>query len=665
MSERIVFNPSEVSPAGAVEVDMTPWVDQNGVDWGEAVQVPYRAEGERGELVIDSKLENRTISAGLVLKSLGGTSFATIRSMAQAAVAQCQREGMIIRRVTPQGGTVYADIVASGLHLSGAWMQANKERDAESGFTLEAIPDFYEPEVELTSAEEKTLPELIKVIPDPGGDMPARVRIVVEEKQGVAQKGFIWGFRSRYYSSATTAKAAYEAEELELLGSSTKTALAEASGGTVVQNATLPSVFTPVLGIKPGGTAYPTHQGTYRMFARMRSVSGTAVSAQLVYDVGDLVNPTTNPAWRFPAGSAFFDADMGELRLNAPPIAGTYRWQGRIDACGTEGGEAIQIDRVWIVNEDEGMGVLTAPPQPTVGTLTAWDNFNATTSGTITGKIASLGGTWTGAGDAVGFTVDTTNKWIGRQEVSDSEQYNGYFARLGSGTATGVIAKLDVYVEATVALTQGLFVRYTNTSNWLLAVYNNKKLRLIKCVAGTKTELGSVALVGNFPAWRTLEASLDSSGNALILEGVQGGIRNVVLSISDSSLASGGALETGGYGVYDANTGASSAALRSYDNFFVTVPTTVSDAVTFASQKAQLTTKGMYRLDAGGTAYGPVSRVIGDLPRLPAGGLENRVTELFIKASRGDFGQVADSGIDDIALKVFASRSWLTVPGTI
>ena len=102
---------------------------------------------------------------------------------------------------------------------------------------------------------------------------------------------------------------------------------------------------------------------------------------------------------------------------------------------------------------------------------------------------------------------------------------------------------------------------------------------------------------------------------------------------------------------------------RSYDNFFVSPPTAlsaVSDSVVYASQKAQITTEGAYRLDSGGTAYGPISRRRGDLPRLPVGG----TTEVFIKASRGDFETVADSGIDDIAARVFYRPTWLTFPGS-
>jgi len=668
--ERFILDPSELAE-GRTELDITDWVDVAGVNWGDAEINAYRSQGELGEKVIETDYPNRPITMPMALREQGGTTFATARSYIQAKAALWQREGGILKRILATGGTVYADIVANGLTLSGDWFQANKDFDTEAELRLEAIPDFYEPEELIAEAEETSAAELVKVIEDPRGDMPARVRVVVEEKQGVDQKALIWSFRSRYYSSASTAKVAYEAEEMSALGEAAAGSLSGASNGTAVSHTALPAAWTPVVGTNLGGTGYLTHQGVYRVYARLRSPDGTAVSARFVWDVGDLVNPTENDAYTFPAGSAFYVADLGELRLNPAPI-GTHRWQGQIQARGTEGGEDINIDKVWLVNCDDGEGVLSAPPQPTVGELKAWDNFNTHSAGTITGKVASLGGTWTGAGDAVGFTIDTTNKWITRSEVSDANANTGRYERLGSGAATNVDVTVDVRLDkASTTLVQqrsGLMLRYTDVSNWLMVVYEygdstNAVVIVYKRVAGTVSTLGKYGKIAGNGSWRTLRATVDSSGFLTVYEGPQGAGASV-LSVSDSALAASGALESGGYGIYDAHSSAD-ALTRAYDNFYVTVPSTTADAVIFADQKAQLTNEGMYRLDSGGTAYGRVSRVVGDLPRLPAGGLEGRSAELFLKASRGDMDELPDSGIDDIAAKIYASRSWLTVPGTI
>ncbi len=54
----------------------------------------------------------------------------------------------------------------------------------------------------------------------------------------------------------------------------------------------------------------------------------------------------------------------------------------------------------------------------------------------------------------------------------------------------------------------------------------------------------------------------------------------------------------------------------------------------------------------------------GELPRIPPAGLEGRTCEVFIKGSRGDFGQLPDNGVDDISARVTYRPSWLFVPGT-
>ena len=81
----------------------------------------------------------------------------------------------------------------------------------------------------------------------------------------------------------------------------------------------------------------------------------------------------------------------------------------------------------------------------------------------------------------------------------------------------------------------------------------------------------------------------------------------------------------------------------------------------YANQSVQLTTDGMFREDSGGTAYGPVSNVRGDLPRIPPT-TDGRTTEIFLKATRGDLDGLSDSGIDNISARVTYRPSWLFVP---
>lgn len=685
--ERIILDPAEMV-TGRTEVELTDWVGEAGIDWGEGANSPYYAEAELGQSVLGYRYDNRQISAGLVLQARGGTSFATIRSTLQAKAALYQREGGIGKRITASGGTVYFDVVTSGLTLSGGWLQAHQEADTDAEIRLEAIPDFYEPEVELTSAEEKTAAELIKVIPDPGGDMPARVRIVVEEKQGQNQLGLIWALRSRHYSSAVTAKPAYEAEELQTLDAARKVALSGASGGTVVQHGTISTSWTPIVGGRLGGTAWQTHTGTNRIFARLYSTSGTLAQARLVWDVGDLVNPVENAAYRLPGASNFYIADLGEVRLDKAPV-GTHRWDWQIQAKGDVGTEDFKVDKVWIVNADEGMGRLTASSALGMSPsgFAAQDTFTQS-AGTLTGKTALRGGVWSGAGDADDFTIDTTNHRAQRTALSDVAG-TPHYALLGTTKYTDIVTKVRVGSTNPYELGEGpnshlgIIARYVDVNNhiqaylyqagvegagpgfvktlWVLAVWKKVagvKKALIEAVGFDDNRTAVASGVNGTPIAADIELVVLSDGRWRV------GASGKTLKIGrDSDLSSVGALKEGLIGIVDERSSAAPAETRTYDNFEAWVP--IYDTVTYASKSAQLGTGGMYRLDSGGSAYGPVSRVIGDLPRLPAGGLEDRPSELFLKATQGDLGELPDSAMDDIAVKVFASRSWLTGPGTI
>jgi hypothetical protein len=125
----------------------------------------------------------------------------------------------------------------------------------------------------------------------------------------------------------------------------------------------------------------------------------------------------------------------------------------------------------------------------------------------------------------------------------------------------------------------------------------------------------------------------------------------------DSVLATGGTLATGKPGIYDAHA-SGTATTRNVDNFVSWAPT--ADAVIFASRSAELNTLGMTRLDSGGTAYGPVSQVNYDLPRMPNRSSAGTV-EFMAKASRGDMQVSNDPGIDDISARVFRRASFLRV----
>ncbi len=676
MAERIVLDPAEVA-TGRTEFDITPWVAPAGPDWDEGVVEAYRASGVYGDTVIDFRVPNRQVTIPLMVKAVGGTSFATVRSQLQQKAQLFQREGGWLKRVTA-AGTFFADIQVSGLKFSGGWMQAVRDADTDAQIQLECSPDFYDAEQTLSDHVETSATEIRWTETSIGGNYPARVRLVVDEDQGQAQLGLMWCFRSRNYSSASTAALAYEAEALQPLDTATRVALTGASGGTVVTHGTLSTNWTPVLGTNIGGTSYMTHVGTYRMFARYRTTSGTAVSLRAVYDVGDLVYPVENTPWYHPAdtaGTALYIADLGELRLNQAPT-GTHRWQGMIQGRGLVGTENLSIDRVWLQCVDESAGLLRAPLTVADGlvTMSARSEFN-TESGAITGDSLAVGGTWAGAGDTDDFSV--TGGLATRTAVGDADVFTGRYITASTPTLTNSVAQVDTNSGASssgVGISyHAVLLRYTDTSNWFAAFFQilagatGYDIAIVKRVAGANTTIASSGSSGIYPyssgVWKSIRLWADATGRWGAWVTNQGASFGAPLFTGfDPVLATGGALASGKVGIYDALPTGAITKTRTYDNFLAWVP--VTDAVVNASQSAELRTDGMFREDVSGSAFGPVSWVEGDLPRLPVSGLEGRTVEGMVKLSRGDFATLPDTGIDDLSARVNYRRCWIQVPGT-
>jgi hypothetical protein len=513
-------------------------------------------------------------------------------------------------------------------------------------------------------------------------DYPARVRIVVDEDQGASQLGMFWGFRSRNYSSALTAALAYQAEALTPMDIATRGALSGASGGTAVTHASVATSWTPVLSTMiASGSAHMTHTGAYNVWARVYSAAAptsTPPDVRLVWDVGDLTNPSENARWSIPAGSAFYDACLGQVWLSAPPV-GTHRWQGVIQAMGATGAENVSIDRVWFQPLDENAGQLRAQMVSGGATLTGYagrDEFNQA-AGTLTGKTAQVGGTWAGSGDSDDFSVETTGKTAQRTATSDAGSGIagvppiGRFVRVGSALtscAVQVDIKRNVAVPASGSMLQAVIARWVNSSNYAMAYVfpgsspnfpNGTTLSWLVNVNNT-ISTNFVDIQDNPDNWYTLRLVVDAAGRIAVWHRPQGQVSGPpTISTAHSALATGGALASGTCGFYDANTGSTSVT-RNYDNFQASAVD--MDAVMFANQSVELSTHGMYREDSTGSAYGPVPIVTGALPRLPLSGLEGRPVEMFLKASRGDLDQVPDSGIDDISARVYYRPSWLFIP---
>lgn len=691
MAETIILDDAAVASARTA-LDITPFIAAEGPDWGDAQIEAYMAEGSRGQFPVAYRIPNRTVTIPLRILTRGATTFDTFRTNLQAKVGLFQREGGWLSRQTSVG-TLYMDVVNATLKYGGSWFQANRGMDPDATLTLECIPDFYGAEITLDDIVQTTQPEIATTLKLAAanavikGDYPGRCRIVVDEDQGQAQMGLIWGFRSRYYSSASTAALSYEAEALTLATSSNLNTITGASGAgtnnTVVSGSLLVGGWTSILTTKIAtGALEMTHKGTYRVWARVYTSSSNP-QIRLKWDVGDLTLPEVNSAVTIPTAGNFFIANLGEIRLDAPPV-GTHRWQGIIEGTSTSGTSLVAIDKLWFVPVDDGYGVLRASMDTESGTpvLTASDGFAQGGGTALTGKTMPVGGVWAGAGDADdhitradiqitqrGGTVDVGGLTGGRYAISGSSNQTNTIVQVNFAANRPAAAATDFY---------GVFARYVDVNNWLMfywqEVHNaggsagwvSSTLYVAKRVAGTVTTLQSTPVpwagqqLDSLNAWFTLMLRVDTLGNySAYIAKTNTALGNPILSGQDSVLATGGTLQTGKPGFYHVFVG----GLSFFDNFQAQSFTlTAVDSVLFPSQSAELRHDGMFREDSAGVSYGPITQVTGDLPRVPPSGLEARPVEMFLKASRSDLASTQDTGVDDISARVSYRPSWLIVP---
>lgn len=537
----------------------------------------------------------------------------------------------------------------------------------------------------LTAAEVRTLYRAGLAQPPVRGNYPARARLLLHEAGATNQRSAFWATRSRYFDYAANAASTYEAESMTPMEAATLATVSGASGAATnntVQHASLASVWVPILSTQLAGSLlHMNHVGTYRVLARVRTTASIIAMPylRLTWDVGDLTLPVSNDQVQIPVTSAFSIVDLGEIRIERVPF-GLHRWQGVIEGLGQGNAETVQIDKVWFLSADEATGRLIAETAIGRG-LVAYagrDGFNQT-AGALTGKTAPVGGNWTfQGGDTDDYQVDGNGK-VTRTAVSDTA---ARLVSLGTGTLAACVAEVDVKLSTLAETTArlGLFCRFVDTSNVMIVYVRNNstttpawRLHVEPLIAGTPTNFLQLLPGGGLPDGRTWTLPIDVSQvyTLRFYSDIFGNWRvwfDYASALTDDSpplwygqasqLATGGAIASGGFGLYD-NQSAATAATRSYDNFAAWAPT--ADAVAFAAQDLEIRYDGNFRDDSAGVSAGPVARSIGDLARLPVGGLETRALELMTKLSRSDLGIIPDDGIDDVTLGVRYRPCWLYV----
>lgn len=703
-NEQIILDPPEIS-TGRVALDITEWVALEGFNWGDAEVAAYVSEQMRGAIPIDYRVPPRNVVGPLMLaEPKSGVTAQEFRAKLQAKVALFQDEGGWLKRVTHNGGVVFADIVDAKLHATSvSGLESWRGWDMASRIELTLIPDFYEieQEIEMLFSTSTDL-ELIFTLPDLRGDYASRCRIVVNNDHTEDYRGLVAGFRSRHYDAAATAALEYEATDLEPLGNAVTVPWANATGGQAIgyQAGNVYPVWMPLLGTNVGGATSMTHTGSYRVLARaLASAVEDRIRMRFRWSVGDQTDSIINDEVAISTGDGTEEAwqtvDLGTIRIDRTPIAG-HRWIGQIEVFAENSVGRVGVDKIWFqpLDEFETM-VITGLNEATDQTLIAFDDLMGTAGANVSADAAALGGNWDAFGDTTPeFVYEPDGTGVRRyRSAADADANSGCFLLLdGSSTIDDVDIATQVSIPAiyqesqtTHTVRAGVVARYVDANNWLMlcreqqTTDRNRYLRLIKKVGGTVSIIGSWLLStshhsGDF----VVRMTVDTDGNVICHSGSYGstdaGVKIAVYG--DDDLATGGALNDGKIGIYAVSTNINGAGFRDYIRFapldavagpvgFRAFSGGLSpDAVIFSGQSIQLTTEGIYRESNDGGFH---SEVVpdGDLPRLPVSRLEDRTTEVFLKATVGNFGSIQDPlTAHPLSARVYYRPCWLFVDDT-
>ena len=710
-----ILDPSEVADAGRVELNLWDnagpiYVKAEGIDWGDTALEIAKGTGKYGETPLDYRMPNRVITAPLVLKSRpGGDTMLQAMGKLQAKVARFNQEGGTFKRL--RGNlNMFADVVSASIVVPDTWTGEHHDFEAEGQIVLECLPDFYGDEItiNMTASTNGYRVETWSGGNAIKGNYPGRARVTLTDTSTGTHRGIGFAFRARNYDSAGTATPAYEAETLELLDQSALTSAiagATGAGNNAMRNQAIGSQWTPVTGLRQSGGTYLTHVGTYRCFARVYVTSDVATSPPLVklsWAQGDLVGYNDNLPVQVPGTNGWYLVDMGDIRLDRPAI-GSPRWYGVLSGIlgGSSVSASVAVDRIFLQPRDESAGLIYERPtsrMPASG-YSVNDPFNQS-AGVLVGKTAvpASAGNYS-ALIAGGTDFSTTGSGKVRRSATGATngvtRMDGLALGIGDTTAQAKVQYPQVNT-AVQTVESGLMVRGSSSGNngiLLRTVFNPNTTNTIpptatpnlggansfyfeiyKRVAGTWTALdfGFIREANGYAAfeqdgWWILRLAVSKSGK--ITYGVDTYTSTGVLSSTFTKIlpagavpevAVGGALETGGAYIWDTNVSTAVATVnRDYDDFRVN--TAVDGQAMYSGRSLVLDTKECLRQASDGNGYGPIVPV-GDMPRIPVAGKENRTVECFLFSTQSDFDTMPDSVLRNFSAQLKYRPCWISVP---
>ncbi len=504
-------------------------------------------------------------------------------------------------------------------------------------------PFGYRPErVVLTPATSATPLQVVE-LPEVGGDVPAEGRAILSDKSAVDRRHLEWGLDQ---NSGPTLITAASLSTTGFTGA-LKTRAGAYSAEKVIRGLALaqatPLFSTPAL----------ASLGSYRVKLRVYASSAT-VRFRALYRSGD--GPwKTLPAVAPPVINSFAEIDCGEVTFEEV-AAGSQRSEVKVEPFTTEGAVEVDVNYLALIPTTSGWGKARGMQDPNPSALLAYDEFNQEPSGNLEGKALPFGGNWTEASKtgANGFQIDAVNHQAVRTTVSDASPTGGCYAIAGATNYDATQVSAIVGTSAVGFGRMGVFARYANVSNWLMAavlwepgVGGSGRLNWLveKCVAAAVSEIDGGSISGQLiqPVTVSLQVAADGTYRASFAP-----FTTAIAEGQDPDLAAGGALASGKPGVYDVWTSAS-ACTRTVDAFSVSGGANAG-RVLYASRKAEIRADlddPVQRQDASGVYYGAPNSYRGDRLEIPVAGDVGAVSRLAVKLRRNDVDLEPDSNVTD------------------
>lgn len=596
----------------------------------------------------------------------------------QEKIEKLSESGGTLKRILPDGSWMVFDVVEAT--FVGNWEKRFNQGQEEFQFELICRPGARLAPITFTAHEEKTLPILKFVELEVPGNLPAYGDLLIEDIQGVNRNFAAVAVASRFLDQSANADVFYEAEGRARLGGSTLIAGPGIPSGSesnkVVEAIASGGYWGAKLSTRSSLGTHVSHVGAQKIIARVWLPTANIgdVSMKFEYAQGDLLRWRSCAPVVFPANSSegiWVLVDLGVVRLNRA-VLGPQRWEGRIATKSTNQTgvtDKVLIDWIAILPVEEFYGEarsLTSAGSET-NALIASDLPSGVSGTALTGLTAELGGKWTGTGDADDFKLTTTaGEGVVRKpstlDVASTADdppagseigVTGRWDRLGTGVqdAVSLSSSLSIAGVSNARPRVGIFCRYVDTNNMLLArvvrypvggVWGNY-LEVWKRKAGTWTLLASgVAQTWFGLTFVSFSCAVDGSG------GCSSTFYESKTNLSwgpDTDLATGGALATGGYGIYGAlgvdasnkaGTGLTEAyvqiiGLNVYGGF-----SGGSDSVLYSNKDLRVRWDKTVREHFDGSgAFSEVALWTGDRLLIPPSGREQRPVRVAILTSRG------------------------------